>query len=201
MAESEEVTRLLRLARDGDRSAEQKVFQLLYADLRKVAASCLKRERQDHTLQPTALVNEAYIRLVGHLDQDWQGRAHFLAVAAQVMRRVLVDWARARGAGKRGGAMQRVELKDGLVGHPNWSSHMVDLDRALSELAAKDPRAARVVELRYFGGMTDEEIAVVVKVSDRTVTRDWEFARAWLMGVLGRNGSAPATWFRTSAGG
>ena len=201
MPESNEITRLLRLARDGDRFAEQRVFHLLYADLRRMAAACLKRERRDHTLQPTALVHEAYLRLASQLDRDYNNRAHFMAVAAQVMRRVLVDWARARGASKRGGDVQRVELREASAQAPNWSAQMLDLDRALQQLAARDPRAAKVVELRFFGGLTDEEIAIVVDTSDRTVSRDWEFARAWLLGVLGSSGSPNgASWFRTMAG-
>ncbi len=184
MSNPGEITQLLRLAQAGDRSAESKLLELLYGDLRRLAAAYLKRERRDHTLQPTALLHEAYLRLLGQNHREWKSRSHFLAAAAQAMRHVLVDWARAHSAKKRGGLMKKVELDAAKVSSEIWPEQILDLDAALRQLSEHHPRYARVVELRFFGGLTDEEIAEVLGVSDRTVGRDWEFARAWLEGVL-----------------
>ena len=200
MGDRDDITQLLLLARAGDEIAEAKLFQILYSDLRRVAAGCLRRERPDHTLQPTELVNEAYLRLASQLDKDWQNRAHFLAVAAQVMRRVLVDWARARGTAKRGGGLRKVELNESSSQVQSWSERILDLEQALQELAVQDPRAARVVELRFFGRLNDQEIAKIVNITKRTVSRDWTFARAWLQGMLTRDGSETASWFRAVIG-
>lgn len=179
-----EITQLLRLARAGDKPAESKLFELLYSDLRRLAAAYLGRERRDHTLQPTALLNEAYVRLAGQGPKNWQNRSHFLAVAAQAMRFVLVDWARAKTARKRGGRMHKVELNSLHSFTEGSPEQLLDVDNAIKQLAQHNERYARVVEMRFFGGLTDQEIAEVLGISDRTVTRDWEFARAWLEGVL-----------------
>jgi RNA polymerase sigma factor (TIGR02999 family) len=184
MSELGEITQLLRLTQAGDKSAESKLIELLYGDLRRLAAAYLSRERRDHTLQPTALLHEAYLRLAGQGTKEWLSRSHFVAAAAQAMRYVLVDWARARSATKRGGRMVRIDLDKAPVFTETWPAQMLDLDAALRQLAQQHERYARVVEMRFFGGLTDQEIAEVLGVSDRTVSRDWEFARAWLEGVL-----------------
>ncbi|HYO81377.1 MAG TPA: ECF-type sigma factor [Bryobacteraceae bacterium] len=201
MDDSEEITRLLRLAGEGDRAAEARLFHALYPDLRRMAGARLNQERGDHTLQPTALVNEAYLRLAGQTGNDWSSRAHFFAVAAQVMHRVLIDWARARAARKRGGGgLKRAELTDDSARVRCLSDVFLDLERALEKLQQQDPRAAQVVELRFFGGMTDEEIAPLINVCDRTVTRDWRFAKVWLQNALQKDGSDGGSWFRAAAG-
>lgn len=168
----------------------EQLLPLIYDDLRRLAGSQLRRERADHTLQPTDLVHEAYERLADQSRVDWRGRAHFLAVAAQVMRRLLVDHARQRGRRKRGGGAQRVTL--GGIAAPADADldleELIALDRALTRLAALDEREARVVELRYFGGLTTGEIASVLDVSERTVLGDWAFARAWLKQELSQEG-------------
>ena len=192
MPEFGEITELLRLARAGDKSAESKLFELLYSDLRRVAVAYLGRERRDHTLQPTALLHEAYLRLAGQGAKDWKNRSHFVAVAAQAMRYVLVDWARAKSARKRGGRMHRIDLDSAQAFTEAWPEQLLDLDTALHQLSQQHERYARVVEMRFFGGLTDEEIAEVLGVSDRTVGRDWEFARAWLEGVLNQPAAAAA---------
>jgi RNA polymerase sigma factor (TIGR02999 family) len=143
----------------------------------------MRRERKDHTLQPTALINEAYMRLVGS-DVDWKNREHFIGVAANMMRRVLVDYARARNAEMRGGGLQRVELAEGLALSVERMDEVLALDEALSRLAAKDPRQARVVELRYFGGLSIEQIAALLDIAPRTVKRDWSLAKIWLFEEL-----------------
>jgi len=179
-----DVTRLLIELRNGNREAESELMSLVYSELRRIASSCMRRERRDHTLQPTELVSEAYLRLVGQSDKDWQSRAHFYAVAAQVMRRVLVDYARARNAGKRGADVKKINIDDIQVAFDIRSEELLDLDEALSRLAEWDPRQSRVVELRMFGGLSEEEIADVLNVSSRTVKRDWRLARAWLYGEM-----------------
>jgi RNA polymerase sigma factor (TIGR02999 family) len=186
MSENGEITHLLGLAYEGDKKAEARVFELLYNDLRRLAASYVGRERRGHTLQPTALLNEAYLRLVSTGWSDWKSRSQFLAAAAKVMRHVLVDWARARCSKKRGGRWVRIELDRAEVQISASPEQILDLDRALDLLAQQHQRCARVVELRYFGGMADDEIAKIIGVTDRTVTRDWQFGRAWLEGVLNK---------------
>ena len=175
-----DVTRLLSEAVEGSTAAVDRLAQIVYHDLRERAAHYLKRERPGHTLQPTALVNEAYVRLVNQKDVDWKGRTHFLAVASRAMRRILTDHARGKGRAKRGCGFRRVTL-DGIAG-PGDSREvdLVDLDEALERFAALDPRASRVVELRFFGGLSDDEAAQALGVSPRTVRGDWATARAWL---------------------
>jgi RNA polymerase sigma-70 factor, ECF subfamily len=185
-SESEQVTRLLTDLRGGRREALDEIIPVVYAELRRIAARYLRAERQSHTLQPTALVNEAYMRLVAQRDVEWQNRAHFYGVAAQLMRRILVDYARARGREKRGGEEVRVPLDEAVVGIREHDVDLVRLDEALGELARLDEQQARVVELRYFGGLSIEETAEVLGVSDSTVKREWAMARSWLQRELSR---------------
>ena len=182
-ASSGEVTRLLRAWRGGDALAHEELLRRVYDELKRVAAAQLRGERGGHTLQPTALVNEAFMRLCGQTRVDWQDRRHFFAIAATTMRRVLVDHARARLADKR--AHQRVTLTGGTdvfadadAGLP--PEKLLDLDRALDRLATSFPRAARVVELHFFSGLEFAEVSAALEVAPRTVRRDWGFARAWL---------------------
>ena len=161
------------------------VVPAVYAELRQLAAVHLGRERPGHTLQPTALVHEAYLKLAGGLDDRPRSRAQFLALAAHAVRQVLVDHARARGARKRGGDVARVTLMDGMAETGGVPVDLLDLDAALGRLADLSPRQARVVELRFFGGLTDDEAADVLDVSARTVRNDWTVARAWLWRELG----------------
>ena len=183
------VTELLVLWRQGDRDAQESLMALVYDDLRRRAAGYLRRERAGHTLQPTSLVHEAYLRLV---DQDrvvWQNRAHFLAIAASMMRRVLMDHGRRQKAGKRGGAGTRVTLDEAFSQVSPRGLDLLALDGALSELAALDEQQARIVELRAFGGLGVEETAEVLGISAATVKRHWAFALAWLQRRLRRQGS------------
>ena len=153
-----------------------------------MAGRFMRREKHDHTLQTTALVNEAYIKLVNAQSTDWKDRAHFFAVAAQIMRHILVDHARRCIAGKRGGDFQILPLDEGLVFTPSRSADLIRLDEALEELAAQDPRASRVIELRFFGGLSVEETAEVMGISTRTVKREWMFGRSWLRTELKAGG-------------
>jgi RNA polymerase sigma factor (TIGR02999 family) len=176
-----EVTQLLRQWSAGDASALDRLLPLVYDELRRRAGAYLRQERPGHTLQPTALVHEAYLKLVGGSSIDWKDRAHFFGVAARAMRQVLVDHARARQTAKRGEGQVRVELDAaGAVATPARSLDLLDLDRALSRLAALDERQSRLVELRLFAGLTIEESAEVLKVSHATVSREWKHAEAWL---------------------
>lgn len=176
-----DVTALLQRLNGGDTAAFDQLLPLVYQQLRRQAALLMRSERSDHTLQPTALINEAFLRLVGQTDVRWQNRAHFLAVAAQAMRRVLVDYARTRVRDKRGAGAQRVELDDlGQAPIVPSPEEVLDLHLALQTLADIDPQQARVVELRYFGGLTIEETAQVLDVSPATVKREWTMAKAWL---------------------
>lgn len=176
------MTHLLASASAGDEQAVSSLFTIVYDELRRMAASSLRRERPDHTLQPTALVHEAYLRLAHEPEARWENRAHFLAVAAQAMRRILVDHARARNARKRGGGDVRLPLEDvdSVTTALPPDLDLIVLDEALVRLAALDPRQARIVELRFFGGLTVEETATVTGTSPRTVKREWQVARAWL---------------------
>lgn len=161
---------------------------MVYAELRGIAAKHLRSERSGHTLQPTALVNEAYLRLQGLGNVAWHDRAHFFAIASRIMRRVLVDHARANLAQKRGAGSTIVQIEDGLhegAGPAMDAEELIDLDRALDQLAAEEPRLSRLIELRFFGGLNIEEVAVVLGCSPRTAKRDWAFARAWLLQRLG----------------
>ena len=180
-----DVTQLLHAWAAGDLDARERALVLVYAELRRRAAAQLRRERPGHTLQPTALVHEAYIRLVDQHRADWQNRAQFLAVASQMMRRILVDRARARHAGKRGGQQARVTLDDAAgVAALAPCIDVLDLDVALERLAAFDSRKSRIAELRFFGGLSLEETGHVLNVSAKTVERDWQAARAWLFRAL-----------------
>jgi RNA polymerase sigma-70 factor (ECF subfamily) len=191
---SESVTELLLAWGDGDRQALDRLVPLVYAELRRQAQSQLARERGSHTLQPTALVHEAFLRLVDQRTARWQNRAQFFGVAAQLMRRILVDHARARGAAKRGGGALRISLDD--AGEPAVSpeTDILQLNQALERLAAQDGRQARVVELRYFGGLSTEEAAAVLEVSEVTVKRDWAMAKAWLYRELTAGPARPSPY-------
>lgn len=178
-----DVTVLLRAWADGDSAALERLIPLVYGNLRRLAGRQMRQEATGHTLQPTALVNEAYLRLMG-TDVSWQDRAHFFAVASRAMRRILVDAARARTADKRGGGNVKVELNPSLDGLPERGPELIALDDALDALAAFDERKARVVELKFFGGLSVDETADVLKISPRSVMRDWQFARAWLIREL-----------------
>ena len=175
-----DISRLLRAWSEGDEAAREQLLPLVYDELRRRAARYLRRERPGHTLQPTALVHEAYLRLIKQRGVSWQNRAQFFALASQMMRRILVDHARARRAAKRPARALQVTLADAALPTARRSLDLVALDGALDELAAADPRPARIVELRFFGGLTREEIADGLGVSVPTVTRDWRFAKAWL---------------------
>ena len=177
---TQDVTGLLIAVREGHKDAADLLVQAVYEDLRRKAAAFLRRERPGHTLQPTALVHEAYLRLVDQKRVVWQNRAHFLGVAAEMMRRILVDHARNRKAQKRGGSRTRVTLDEALASSGPRSLDLVALDDALNELATLDPRQSRVVELRAFGGLSVEETAEVMEISPATVKRHWSFSRAWL---------------------
>jgi RNA polymerase sigma factor (TIGR02999 family) len=180
-----EITGWLARWREGDQTARDRLFTVVDPHLRQVAARLLQRERRDHTLEPHAVVNELYLRLLGGTPVSFHDRAHFLAVAAQTMRRILIDHARARLAEKRGGDQRRVPLSaaDGWAAAVS-SEELIDLDAQLSALALADPRAARVVELRFFGGLREEDVAEALDVSVITVKRDWKAARAWLAARL-----------------
>jgi len=178
--ETSAVSGLLRAWSKGDAKAREKLMPLVYEELRRRAAAYLRRERTDHTLQPTALVNEAYLRLIGQERVVWQNRAHFYGVAAQMMRRILVDHARGHGRGKRFGAAVRVVLDEHVSTTEPRDCELMLLDQALDELASIDPQQAQIVELRYFGGLTEGEVASVLAVSRSTVTREWLIAKGWL---------------------
>jgi RNA polymerase sigma factor (TIGR02999 family) len=180
LAPSAEVTALLRAWSEGDERAFDALVPLVYGELRRLARLYMRRERHGLTLQPTALVNEAYLRLVDIQRVSWQDRAHFFAVSARVMRRVLVDMARTRGSLKRAGGVQRVSFDENQFAASEWSVNLVALDEALGALAEKDVRKSQVIELRFFGGLNVEETAEALHVSPRTVMRDWSLARAWL---------------------
>jgi RNA polymerase sigma-70 factor (ECF subfamily) len=183
-AAPQDVTDLLAQLVAGDQKAFPKLVPLVYDELHRLADGYMRRERADHTLQATALVNEAYLKLVRYPRPNWRSRAHFLGVAAQIMRHILVDHARGHGCDKRGGGMRPITLEDDLVFVPQKSIQLLRLDLSLKRLASRDPRQARVVELRFFGGLTVEEVADVLGVSAKTVKRDWSMAKAWLHGDL-----------------
>lgn len=186
MASAGEITVLLDAMKGGDANVENRLIGLVYDDLRRQAGRLMIRERPDHTLQPTALVNETYLRLISDNTIDWKGRAHFFAAAATVMRRILVDHARQRAAGKRIGGRQRVELDAFMATASPHVEQLLILDQALTRLAQSGPRQARLVEMIYFGGLTEVEAAEVLRVSVRTVKRDWSAARAWLQSQLSK---------------
>jgi len=180
-ASSGQVTHLLRAWSDGDPQALEHLLPLVEAELRRLARAYMSRERREHTLQPTALINEAFIRLAGAQSVRWQDRAHFFGISARLMRRVLVDHARARGFQKRGARVEKVSLHAEAIQAPEPPVDLVALDIALEALARTDERKSRVVELRFFGGLSVEETAEVLRVSPDTVKRDWRMAKLWLL--------------------
>jgi RNA polymerase sigma-70 factor, ECF subfamily len=182
----DQVTQLLDAWSNGDQTALDKLMPLVYEELRRKARYFMRAQAPGHTLQTTALIHEAFLKLVQHPEKHWQNRAHFLAVASQAMRHILVDHARSRQCDKRGGAMQMVSLDEGAVVSVEAADELVALDDALNRLEALDPRKSRVVEMRYFGGLKVEEIAEVLKVSADTVIRDWRLAKTWLRRELSR---------------
>jgi RNA polymerase sigma factor (TIGR02999 family) len=179
-----EVTQLLADWAKGDRSALDKLFPLVHSELRRIAQRQMSQERPGHTLQATALVNEAYLKLAGQQGFDWQNRAHFFAVCAQVMRHILIDHARAHARDKRGGGLAKVSLNDALVVAKDQAEHFIALDDALRVLERLDPQKGKIIELRYFGGLSVEEAAGVLNVSPRTVRREWQRAKAWLYRMM-----------------
>ena len=181
---SENITRLLIELTHGDNAAVDRLLPLIYDELRSLAANYLRRERPDHTLQPTALVHEAYLRLVDQTRVNWQNRAHFFGIAAQMMRRILVDHARKHAADKRGGEVHLFSLDENIDKAIERSDELIALDDALKELAEIDEQKARIVELRYFGGLTVEETAEVLNVTPVTIKRHWRAAKAWLYGQM-----------------
>lgn len=185
-----EVTQLLLAWSQGEQTALDQLTPLVYDELRRVARRYMARESAGQTLQTTALVHEAYLRLIDVRSVEWQSRAHFFAIAAQLMRQILVDFARRHRQLKRGGQAQRVSLEEALIVSRERSPDLVALDEALTELARLDPRQARVVELRFFGGLTEEEVAEVLKISPRTVRGDWGMAKVWLLRELSRDKSS-----------
>ena len=183
---SQSITQLLSEWRDGDQTALDRLIPLVHQELRRLAHHYLKRERPEHTLQTTALVNEAYLKLVDHKDMHWQNRAHFFAVAAQAMRRILVDHARTRDALKRGGGLPMMNLDEAAAVADTQAANLLELNDALDELALLDARKSRIVELRHFGGMTVEETAEVMGLSPTTVNREWQSAKTWLLKTMNR---------------
>jgi RNA polymerase sigma factor (TIGR02999 family) len=184
-----DVTLLLKAMKNGDGAAADELLPLVYNELHRLAKSYMRKERRDHTLQPTALINEAYLHLAQE-SIDWQSRAHFIGVAANVMRRLLVDHARARNAEMRAGSQERVELDEWLVMSDERSKEVLALHDALTNLEKENPRQAKVVELRYFGGFSVEEVGEILKVSPRSVKRDWAIARIWLFRQIGASGAS-----------
>jgi RNA polymerase sigma-70 factor, ECF subfamily len=180
------VTQLLQDLSAGNRDAVDELLPLIYDELKRLAAGYLRRERSGHTLQPTALVNEAYLKMIDITRVSWQNKAHFMGVAANQMRRILVDHARHHNALKRGGELHIVTLNDEIDASDEQSAELIALDDALTELAKMDPVKAKIVELKYFGGLTSEEVAEVLDVSVMTVKRHWKMAKAWLYGELSR---------------
>jgi RNA polymerase sigma factor (TIGR02999 family) len=188
--EKGKVTQLLKAMAKGDAEAADKLLPLVYGELHRLASSYMRNERPDHTLQATALINEAYLRLARE-ETDWNSREHFIGVAANVMRRVLVDYARAHKAEHRGGGMKRIEMREDLAISVEKLDEVAALDEALSNLESQNPRQGKVVELRYFGGLSVEQIASLLGLSPRSVKRDWSLARIWLFREL-QPGAAPS---------
>ena len=184
-----DVTQLLRRLNGGNSQAANELVPLIYNELRQLAAACMRREQAGHTLQATALVHEAYLRLMGQRNVQWNDRAHFFAVAATLMRRVLLDYARKRHTAKRGGAPRKATLEEGLLIAEEHLEDVLALDQCLTRLAAIDPQQARLVELRFFAGLDVEETAAVMGISTATVKREWSSAKAWLnREITGRKG-------------
>lgn len=186
MASPHEITRLLREWANGAQSALEALTPLVYAELRRLAKSFLRSEAPGHTLQPTALVHEAFLRLLDRNAPDCQNRSQFYGLAAHLMRQILIDHARTRQAMKRGGRVVHISLEEGLIVSGERDADLVALDEAMDRLGTIDPRKSQVVELRFFGGLSVEETAEVLKVSEKTVRRDWQFAKAWLVHELER---------------
>lgn len=186
-SDRQDVTILLAQLTKGDEEAAAKLVPVVYDELRRLARYYMSRERTDHTLQPTALVHEAYLKLIEQRSVDWQSRAHFFGIAAQMMRRILIDHARGHLREKRGAGQRAVPLEEALVFAPEQSLELVRLDESLERLAKLDARQARIVELRFFGGLTVEQTAELLGISEKTVKRDWSVAKAWLHGDLKRN--------------
>jgi RNA polymerase sigma factor (TIGR02999 family) len=184
-----EITELLAEWRDGNQSALDELYPLVYNELHRLARRYMSRERKGHTLQTTALINEAYVRLVDQKNVQWANRSHFFAISAQIMRRILIDHARRHAYAKRGGGAQQVSLEEAATVAPDLGLELIRLDEALKTLAEMDPRRSQVVEMRYFGGLNTEEIAGVLNISENTVTRDWNMARAWLYQQLTGSGA------------
>src|SRR5438128_8859616 len=180
MSSTHEVTELLTAWSGGDKAALDKLMPLIHDELRRLAHRYMSRERPGHTLQTTALVNETYLRLTNRENINWQNRAHFFAIAAEAMRSILVDHARSHAYAKRGGGAHKVVLDEALAVSPEVAAEVVALDDALKELAKLDPEQSRIVELRFFGGLTIEETAEVLRISPATVKREWNTAKAWL---------------------
>jgi RNA polymerase sigma factor (TIGR02999 family) len=176
----DQITLLLQQMKLGDGDARARLASLVYPQLKKIAAQHMRRERPDHTLQPTALVHEAFLRLAGSAEIAWQSRSHFFALSAELMRQILVDYARRRGAAKRGGAVEALELQEWQARIEEHPELVLEVDRLLTRLNTLDQRQAKVVEMRYFAGLTEDEIAQTLGVSERTVKRDWNMARAWM---------------------
>jgi RNA polymerase sigma factor (TIGR02999 family) len=187
MTEPHDVTRLLREWADGTESALEALTPLVYAELRRLAASYLRHEKSGHTLQPTALVHEAFVRLLDHTAPECRNRVQFYGIAAHLMRQILTDHWRARHTLKRGGEIGRLSFDEELVVSPERETDLLALDDALERLTAIDPRKGRVVELRFFGGLSVEETAEVLRIAEKTVRRDWQYAKSWLLRELGGN--------------
>jgi RNA polymerase sigma factor (TIGR02999 family) len=181
---SHEVTRLLVSWSDGDESALEQLMPMIYRSLQKIARNHLNRERSSHTLQTTALVHEAYLKMIDQNSVDWKNRSHFFAIASQAMRRILLDYARKRISEKRGGDGEKISLDEIDVASVSPNQNLLALDEALKELEKIDSQQSRIIELRYFGGLTVEETAEVLQISPRTVAREWAMARAWLLKYL-----------------
>jgi RNA polymerase sigma-70 factor, ECF subfamily len=184
-----QVTKLLIDWSNGDKSALNDLMPLVYDELRRLAHHYMSRERVGHTLQTSALVNEAYLRLVNRKEVHWQNRAHFFAIASQMMRTILVDHARSHGYAKRGGGARQIPLDETIVVSPDRTGEVIEIDEALTRLAAFDSQQSRIVELKFFGGLTIEETATVLGISPATVKREWNTARAWLFRELGKDDS------------
>lgn len=182
-----DVTALLLQLKQGNHEAGEKLIPLVYEELKRLARSYMRRERPDHTLQTTALVHEAYLKLVRQHAVNWQGRSHFFGIAAQLMRRILIDHARGQLRGKRGGVKEVLPLDEALVFSPEHSKELVKLDEALERLSKLDARQSQIVELRFFGGLSVEETSEFLGVSPKTVKRDWAVAKVWLHGELRRS--------------
>ena len=195
-----EVTRLLKAMNAGDTAAAEQLLPLVYKELHRIAESFMRRERPEHTLQATALINEAYLRLVGE-DIDWGNRGHFIGLVAHVMRRVLVDYARQHNAERRAGGLRRVEMEDNFAVSPERLDEVLLLDMAVARLAEKSPRQAQVVELRYFGGLSVDQIATILGVAPRSVKRDWSLARMFLYRELNPGAPLPAEHVDEISGG